>query len=329
MPSSGRSRIFWNARPIPSAASTAGDQTGRAVRVALPSFLLPSAQDCSPAVGSDRFAHPLHQLELGLADLDQRNTVSPALIAIVAHFIDTLGDEVDAETGLSGAIEGRWRDFRRVERVPPMMQPDRDMGGEGLGFQENPPIGAAMVSVLHDIAARLRDRQLELANAFFIERRIRKIAANRANECPRPRKLCENTADLYLRARQGKRSLSSIDGPTSKNTGQSVRNSCSLDFLPGVSARHFGGSGSVGDLVIRADGDGWIPHEAPLDLSLGCFPHRLIFCADVLVIGVLDDFVFAGLMVTDPLDPGPDLLSKNVVQTGSCLDNPEERLQGS
>ena len=41
-----------------------------------------------------------------------------------------------------------------------MMQPDRDLAGEGFGFQVNPLIGAAMVGVLHDIAAGLGDRQL-------------------------------------------------------------------------------------------------------------------------------------------------------------------------
>src|ERR1019366_8032402 len=55
---------------------------------------------------------------LSLANLDERNAVSPAFIKIVSHVINALSDEVHPEAGRLRAVERTQWDFRRVECIP-------------------------------------------------------------------------------------------------------------------------------------------------------------------------------------------------------------------
>jgi hypothetical protein len=66
--------------------------------------------------------------------LDERDTVSTTLVAIVANVVDAPREEIHAETGLAGAIEGRRGYHRGIEGISEMMQPDRDMIRKRLSF---------------------------------------------------------------------------------------------------------------------------------------------------------------------------------------------------
>ena len=63
------------------------------------------------ATSSDLFHRYFHRVSLSfpveLCGFHQGDAVSSAFIARVSHFIDALGDEVDAESGLLRAIQRR------------------------------------------------------------------------------------------------------------------------------------------------------------------------------------------------------------------------------
>src|SRR3989304_3765052 len=95
------------------------------------------------------------------------------------------------------------KDRRRVERVPEMMQPERDLVGEAFGVEGDPLVGTAMVGMLHDIARGLVDRQLEGPDAIIVDRRG-KMTAKSAHEFARSAKLFEIATELHLGTRESK-----------------------------------------------------------------------------------------------------------------------------
>src|SRR5512135_2207762 len=82
-----------------------------------------------------------------------------------------------------------------------MMQSDGEMVREDFGFEANPLVRAAPIGVLHEVAGRFVDRQLECCGALFLERRAGKIAAKSTDEFACLAKITEIAADLYLRPR--------------------------------------------------------------------------------------------------------------------------------
>jgi hypothetical protein len=82
-----------------------------------------------------------------------------------------------------------------------MMQPDQRTAEEGLAFEMDPLVCAAMVSVLHNIAGRLVDRQLKCSSAIFVHRPARKTMTEGLYKFSRLVKLRQITVDLNLSPR--------------------------------------------------------------------------------------------------------------------------------
>ncbi len=100
------------------------------------------------------------------------------------------------------------------------MQSNRDPAGDDLGFQLNPLIGAAMVGVLHDVAGRLVDRQLEPGDVILIEQPFRHRATEVPDEFAGASEFLEVAPDLQLGVRQRRLRVADLHGDTGQIVGQ-------------------------------------------------------------------------------------------------------------
>jgi len=176
---------------------------------------------------ADVVDHAVHRLSLvcplGRPALDPRPPGSPVGSARVAHGIDAVGHEGEAEAGGVRAVKGGRRDGRGVEGLAVMRPPDRNLAGESLGFQVKPLIGAALVGMLQDSAGGLADRQLSRRHTVGVERRAREIATPIAHEGAGAAERVEIAAAVDLRTPEGERAFSHFDGHTGEVIGQLVR----------------------------------------------------------------------------------------------------------
>src|ERR1019366_8231507 len=84
-----------------------------------------------------------------------------------------------------------------------MTQPNRDSVGKGFRLQMDLLVGSPVIGMLHDVAARLSDRQFNLPDGFFVELCTGKIAAEGADELAYAPKLPQVAMNLQIRVRLG------------------------------------------------------------------------------------------------------------------------------
>src|ERR1019366_748395 len=141
--STKRSRLRSNTSFVVASSNGATSRLKSAELLASSSFIGTTATVTSPTL-SNAIAI-VSSFTSGFMHFDEGDAVSTALVAIIAHVVDAHRDEIHAESGLSGTIEGGWGHRRGIERISKVMQTDRDTVRKRFGFEIDTLIGAPMV----------------------------------------------------------------------------------------------------------------------------------------------------------------------------------------